>query len=71
MTDREIAIILLNMQLDMDYADAKPYGKKETDILEDEISTLRQKDSSLLYVLENIAMQNSDVAILIDGTEEE
>ena len=71
MNNREIALILLNMQLDMDYADTKQYGKMETDILETEIATLRQKDSSLFYVLENIAMQNDDVAILINGTEEE
>lgn len=70
MNNREIAIILLNMQIDMDYADTKQYGKIETDILETEIATLRQKDSSLFYVLENIAMQNDDVAILVDGTEE-
>ena len=41
MSDREIALILINMQLDMDYEDVKPYGKKEVDILEKEISTLR------------------------------
>lgn len=71
MNNRKIALILLNMQLDMDYADTKQYGKMETDKLEEDIATLRQKDSSLFYVLENIAMQNDDVAILVDGTEEE
>ena len=71
MENRKIALILLNMQLDMDYADTKQYGKMETDILENEISILREKDSSLFHVLENIAMQNDDVAILINGTEEE
>lgn len=70
MNNREIALILLNMQLDMDYADTKQYGKMETDKLEEDIATLRHKDSSLFYVLENIAMQNDDVAILVDGTEE-
>ena len=71
MENREIALILLNMQLDMDYTDAKQYGKMEVDILEEEIATLKQNDSSLFYVLENIAMQNDDVTILVDGTEEE
>ena len=71
MENREISTILLNMQLDMDYADTKQYGKMETDKLEEEISTLRQKDSSLFYVLENIAMQNDNITILVDGTEEE
>lgn len=71
MSDREMALILLNMQLDMDYADVKPYGKEEVDILEKEISTLRENDSSLYYVLENIAMQNDDIKIFVDGTEVE
>lgn len=70
MENREIALILLNMQLDMDYADTKQYGKMEVDILEEEIAILKKKDSSLFYVLENIAMENADVAILVDGTEE-
>ena len=70
MENREIATILLNMQLDMDYEDTKQYGKMETDKLEEEIATLRQKDSSLFYVLENIAMQNDNITILVDGTEE-
>ena len=70
MENREIALILLNMQLDMDYADTKQYGKMEVDVLEEEITTLKQKDSSLFHVLENIAIQNEDVAILVDGTEE-
>ena len=69
MLDREIALILLNMQIDMDYADVKQYGKEEVDILEKEIITLRENDSALYYVLENIAMQNDDVKILVDGTE--
>lgn len=71
MENREIAIILLNMQLDMDYADTKQYGKMTVDMLEEEIATLKQNDSSLFYVLENIAMQNDNVTILVDGTEEE
>ena len=70
MENREIALILLNLQLDMDYADYKPYGKTEVDTLEEEIETLRKKDSTLFYVLENIAMQNENITILIDGTEE-
>ena len=70
MTDREISLILLNLQLDMDYADTKQYGKESVGILEEEIARLRNSDSSLFYVLENIAMQNGDVAVLVDGTEE-
>ena len=70
MENREIALILLNMQLDMDYADTKQYGKETVDILEEEIATLKKKDFPLFYVLENIATINEDVAILVDGTEE-
>ena len=70
MENREIALILLNMQLDMDYADTKQYGKETVDILEEEIAILKKKDSPLFYVLENIATINEDVAILVDGTEE-
>ena len=71
MDNRKIALILLNMHLDMDYADTKQYGKTETDILEEEIAILRQKDSSLFYVLETIARQNDNIRILVDGTEED
>lgn len=71
MENREIALVLLNMQLDMDYGDTKQYGRRAADMLEKEIATLKQNDSSLFYVLENIAMQNDDVTILVDGTEEE
>ena len=70
MTDREISLILLNLQLDMDYADTKQYGKESVDILEEEVAKLRNSNSSLFYVLENIAMQNEDIMILDDGTEE-
>lgn len=71
MDEREIAVILLNMSLDMDYADAKPCGKEAVDMLEEEISKLKSSDSSLYYVLETIARTNDDVSILIDGTEED
>ena len=70
MDNREIALILFNLQLDMDYGDYEPFGKAEVDALEEEIATLRKKGSSLFYVLENIAIQNKNVTILIDGTEE-
>ena len=71
MSNREIALILLNLQLDMDYEDSKSYGKMEIDILEEEISMIKEKDSSLFYVLKNIANQNENVTILINGTEED
>lgn len=70
MSEREMAIVLLNMQLDMDYEDCKQYGKLEVDILEKEISELKKRDSSLYFVLENIAERNENTRIFIDGTEE-
>lgn len=68
MTDREIALILLNMSLDMDYEDYDD-GKQAMDNLEEDIATLREKDSSLFYVLKIIAMQNKSIRILADETE--
>lgn len=65
MTDREIALILLNMSLDMDYEDYDD-GKQVMDNLEEDIATLREKDSSLFYVLKIIAMQNKHMRILIN-----
>lgn len=70
MTDREIALILLNMSLDMDYEDYDD-GKQVMDNLEEDIATLREKDSSLFYVLKIIAMQNKSIRILADGTEDD
>lgn len=70
MENREIALILLNMQLDMDFGDERQFGKMAVDMLEEEISKLKENNSPLLYVLENIALQNDNVTILIDGTEE-
>ena len=65
MTDRKIALILLNMSLDMDYEDYDD-GKQVMDNLEEDIATLREKDSSLFYVLKIIAMQNKHMRILIN-----
>ena len=65
MTDREIALILLNMSLDMDYEDYDD-GKQVMDNLEEDIATLREKDSSLFYVLKIIAMQNKHMRSLIN-----
>ena len=70
MTDREIALILLNMSLDMDYEDYDD-GKQVMDNLEEDIATLREKDSSLFYVLKIIAMQNKSIRILADETEDD
>lgn len=71
MNDRELAKILLNMQTDMDYADTKEYAKSAIDKLEEEIAVLRLNKSYIFCVLENIALQNDDVTILTDETEED
>lgn len=70
MNDRKIALILLNMSLDMDYEDYDD-GKQVMDNLEEDIATLREKDSSLFYVLKIIAMQNKHMRILADETEDD
>lgn len=70
MTDREIALILLNMSIDMDYEDYDD-GKQVMDNLEEDIATLREKDSSLFYVLKIIAMQNKSIRILADESEDD
>lgn len=44
MENREIAIILLNMQLDMDYEDTKQYGKMTIDILEEECNDFGRRN---------------------------
>lgn len=69
--NRQIALTLFNMQLDMDYADTILYGKESIDILEKEITGLKEHDKSLFYVLENIAEKNHNIRILVDGTEED
>lgn len=68
---KEMSLILLNMQMDMDYADCLTESHLEVELLAKEIGNLKDKDSSLFYVLENIALQNKDITILVDGTEEE
>lgn len=58
-TDK-IADIILNMSLDMDYADMiESYDEVVSD-LQSEIDKL-DKDSSLRNALENIAMENEDM----------
>ena len=66
MTNREIATILFNMSLDMDYADClEGNGKEEISILESEIASLQTRDSALFHVLESIAMENEDITTRI------
>lgn len=58
-TDK-IADILLNMSLDMDYADMIEYYDEIVKELTREIDELGE-DSSLLNALEMIAMENEDM----------
>lgn len=55
MTAYEIANILYNMNLDMDYQSYKEHWETEIHALEDEIFKLKQSGSILYYALENIA----------------
>lgn len=73
MSEREIAVILLNLSLDMDYGDYfSEYGegKRAVDALEEEITILKLQKASLYPVLKELACRKSDVTILVDGYSE-
>lgn len=55
MTAYEIANILYNMNLDMNYQDYKEHWETEIHALEEEIFKLKYSKSILYYTLENIA----------------
>ncbi len=55
----EIANILHNMSLDMDYADDE--YNEEIELLTKEIEKLKDQDSPLYYTLERIAENNKDM----------
>ena len=59
MTTKEIANILHNMSLDMDYAEAQ--YNEEIELLTKEIEKLKDQDSPLYYALENIAEDNENL----------
>lgn len=56
----QIANILYNMTLDIDYMDYTELWHKEIKILEKEIDVLHEKDSMLFHILETLAHENQD-----------
>lgn len=62
MDNKEIANILYNYCLDMDYADSIELAEEEIEQLEKEINTIKElKLNSLLYVIEIVAQRNEDM----------
>lgn len=62
MDTREIARILYNMSLDMDYADSQEFAENEIDCIAGELNMVKEINcDSLFQVLEHIAMQNKDM----------
>ena len=55
----EIANILYNMSLDMDYMDAEEHWETEIDLFKIEIDKLKENDNVLYHVLEAIAFNNT------------
>ena len=54
-----IANILYNMSLDMDYMDAEEHWETEIDLLKIEIDKLKENDNVLYHVLEAVAFNNT------------
>ena len=62
MDNKEIARILYNMSLDMDYADSLEFAENEIDCIVGELNMVKEINCySLFQVLEHIAMQNKDM----------
>lgn len=59
MSSYEIANILYNMSLDMDYMDAEEHWQTEIDLLKIEIDKLKETDNILYHVLEAVAFNNT------------
>ena len=57
-TTHEIADILYNMSLDMDYMDYEEHWQEEINRIKNEIEMLKEFDSVLFYTLEMIAFSN-------------
>ena len=57
-----IARILYNMSLDMDYKDYIDQAEPEIEAITEELQELKNKDMScLLYILDDIALQNESM----------
>lgn len=56
---REIADILYNMSLDMDYMDSAEHFETEINLIKIEIDKLKSADNVLFHVLEAVACNNT------------
>lgn len=62
MDNKEIANILYNYCLDMDYADSIEFVDEEIEQLEKELNIIKElKLNCLTYVLETVAQRNEDM----------
>ena len=56
----DIANILYNMSLDMDYMDSQEHWETEIDLLKIEIDKLKESNNVLYYALEAVAFNNTN-----------
>ena len=56
----DIANILYNMSLDMDYMDSQEHWETEIDLLKIEIDKLKENNNVLYYALEAVAFNNTN-----------
>ena len=61
MSTKEIANILYNMSLDMDYADYIEHAAEEIECMTEEIETIKASSPCLIQALEIIASNNADM----------
>lgn len=65
----EIARILVNMSLDMDFMDYAEGSEEGILVVEEELESLKEADSYLYDVLEKIAYKNQDSTDLLSEME--
>ena len=69
-TTHQMADILYNMSLDMDYMDYEEHWQNEINRIKNEIEMLKEFDSVLFYTLEMIAFSNMNYLGLLTGRSE-
>ena len=61
----DIANILYNISLDMDYMDSQEHWETEIDLLKIEIDKLKESNNVLYHVLEAVAFNNTNYLDLL------
>ena len=69
-TTHQMADILYNMSLDMDYMDYEEHWQHEIKCIKNEIEMLKEFDSVLYHTLEIIAFSNMNCLGLLTGNNE-